>query len=175
MLKKLKEKDLVLYEKYGKITLSMLGRTKAIEVLRKHRLWETFLYEKLEFSWDEIHAVAEQLEHIQSEKLVEQLDKFLSYPSFDPHGDPIPNKKGEMTVQFKETLSQIPMGTNCKMVGVKDNSSSFLQYVGKLGLGINVDIHVVSIQEYDAMMLIQVGDQTLTISSKFSENIFVVR
>jgi DtxR family Mn-dependent transcriptional regulator len=175
MLKKLKEKDLVLYEKYGKITLSMVGRTKAIEVLRKHRLWETFLYEKLEFSWDEIHAVAEQLEHIQSEKLVEQLDKFLGYPAFDPHGDPIPNQNGEMKVQFKETLSQIPMGTNCKMVGVKDNSSSFLQYVGKLGLGINVDILVVSIQEYDAMMLIEVGDQTLTISSKFSENIFVVR
>ncbi len=175
MLKKLKEKDLVLYEKYGKITLSIVGRTKAIEVLRKHRLWETFLYEKLEFSWDEIHAVAEQLEHIQSEKLVEQLDKFLGYPAFDPHGDPIPNQNGEMKVQFKETLSQIPMGTNCKMVGVKDNSSAFLQYVGKLGLGINVDILVVSIQDYDAMMLIEVGDQTLTISSKCSENIYVVQ
>ncbi len=126
MLKKLKEKELVDYEKYGKITLTTEGRKNAIEVLRKHRLWETFLYEKFEFTWDEVHEVAEQLEHIQSAKLIDMLDKFLDYPEFDPHGDPIPNKKGEIKVHFKKTLSDVEVGNSCKMVAVKDNSSSFL-------------------------------------------------
>jgi DtxR family transcriptional regulator, Mn-dependent transcriptional regulator len=174
MLKKLKEKKLVVYEKYGKITLTAIGKNRAIDVLRKHRLWETFLYEKLEFSWDEVHEVAEQLEHIQSEKLVDKLDKFLAYPEFDPHGDPIPNKKGELKVQFKKTLSDVAVGKSCKMVAVKDNSSSFLQYVVKVGLGINNEIIVVSKQEYDAITVIEVNGVRSSVSQKFAENIFVV-
>jgi DtxR family Mn-dependent transcriptional regulator len=174
MLKKLKEKELVDYEKYGKISLSVEGRKNAIDVLRKHRLWETFLYEKLEFSWDEVHEVAEQLEHIHSEKLVDKLDKFLEYPEFDPHGDPIPNKKGELKVQFKKTLSDVAVGSSCKMVAVKDNSSSFLQYVVKVGLGINNEIVVLSKQEYDAIMVIEVNGVKSSVSQKFAENIFVV-
>ncbi len=174
MLKKLKEKELVRYEKYGKITLSATGRKNAIDVLRKHRLWETFLYEKLEFSWDEVHEVAEQLEHIQSEKLVNKLDKFLAYPKFDPHGDPIPNKKGELKVQFKKTLAVVPVDVGCKMVAVKDNSSSFLQYVVKVGLGINNEILVVSKQEYDGIIVIEVNGVRSSVSQKFAENIFVV-
>jgi DtxR family Mn-dependent transcriptional regulator len=174
MLKKLKEKELVDYEKYGKISLTAQGRKNAIDVLRKHRLWETFLYEKLEFSWDEVHEVAEQLEHIQSEKLVDKLDKFLEYPEFDPHGDPIPNKKGELKVQFKKTLSDVAVGSSCKMVAVKDNSSSFLLYVVKVGLGINSEIVVLSKQEYDAIMVIEVNGVKSSVSQKFAENIFVV-
>ncbi len=174
MLKKLKEKELVEYEKYGKISLTVEGRKNAIDVLRKHRLWETFLYEKLEFSWDEVHEVAEQLEHIHSEKLVDKLDKFLEYPEFDPHGDPIPNKKGELKVQFKKTLSDVAVGSSCKMVAVKDNSSSFLQYVVKVGLGINNEIVVLSKQEYDAIMVIEVNGVKSSVSQKFAENIFVV-
>jgi DtxR family Mn-dependent transcriptional regulator len=174
MLKKLKEKELVDYEKYGKISLTVEGRKNAIYVLRKHRLWETFLYEKLEFSWDEVHEVAEQLEHIHSEKLVDKLDKFLEYPEFDPHGDPIPNKKGELKVQFKKTLSDISVGNRCKMVAVKDNSSLFLQYVVKVGLGINNEIVVLSKQEYDAIMVIEVNGVKSSVSQKFAENIFVV-
>ena len=174
MLKKLKEKELVDYEKYGKISLTVEGRKNAIYVLRKHRLWETFLYEKLEFSWDEVHEVAEQLEHIHSEKLVDKLDKFLEYPEFDPHGDPIPNKKGELKVQFKKTLSDVAVGSSCKMVAVKDNSSSFLQYVVKVGLGINNEIVVLSKQEYDAIMVIEVNGVKSSVSQKFAENIFVV-
>lgn len=174
MLKKLKEKELVDYEKYGKISLTVEGRKNAIDVLRKHRLWETFLYEKLEFSWDEVHEVAEQLEHIHSEKLVDKLDKFLEYPEFDPHGDPIPNKKGELKVLFKKTLSDVVVGSSCKMVAVKDNSSSFLQYVVKVGLGINNEIVVLSKQEYDAIMVIEVNGVKSSVSQKFAENIFVV-
>jgi DtxR family Mn-dependent transcriptional regulator len=173
MLKKLKEKNLVDYEKYGKITLTKQGKQRAIDIVRKHRLWETFLYEKLEFSWKEVHEVAEQLEHIQSEKLIEKLDKFLGYPKLDPHGDPIPNKKGEIKILYKKTLSEISVGKSCKMVAVKDNSSAFLQYVDKLGLGINSEIKVLSKQEYDALFVIKVNGKQLTVSQKFAENIFV--
>jgi DtxR family transcriptional regulator, Mn-dependent transcriptional regulator len=174
MLKKLKEKKQIDYEKYGKITLTEDGRKNALEVLRKHRLWETFLYEKLEFTWDEVHEVAEQLEHIQSGKLVDKLEKFLNYPLFDPHGDPIPNAKGEMKAQFNKTLSQLEVGVVCKMVAVKENSVSFLQYVAKLGLSINDYIKVLNKQDYDAMMEIEWNDHKSTISQKFAENILVV-
>ena len=126
MLKKLKEKKLVHYEKYGKISLTVEGRKKAIEVVRKHRLWETFLYEKLSFTWDEVHEVAEQLEHIQSAKLVDKLDEFLRFPLYDPHGDVIPNAKGELPVYHKKTLNEEEVGHHCTMVAVKDNSASFM-------------------------------------------------
>ncbi|HOY11694.1 MAG TPA: metal-dependent transcriptional regulator [Saprospiraceae bacterium] len=174
MLKKLKEKMLVDYKKYGKINLTSEGKKIAIEIIRKHRLWETFLYQKLEFSWDEVHEVAEQLEHIQSQKLVDKLDKFLAYPEFDPHGDPIPNSKGEIKIHYKKTLSEMTPGNTCKMVAVKDNSSPFLQYVVKVGLGINNEINIISIQEYDLMMVIEVNGQQSTVSQKFAENIYVV-
>lgn len=174
MLKKLKKKELVDYEKYGKIGLTIEGRKIAIEIIRKHRLWETFLYQKLDFSWDEVHEVAEQLEHIQSAKLVSKLDKFLDYPKFDPHGDPIPDDKGEIKVQHKKTLAEISVGKSCKMVAVKENSSTFLQYVVKVGLGINNKIKVLSIQDYDLMMVIEIKGQQSSVSQKFAENIYVV-
>jgi DtxR family Mn-dependent transcriptional regulator len=174
MLKRLKEKKLIRYEKYGKITLTEKGRLLATEVLRKHRLWETFLYEKLEFTWDEVHEVAEQLEHIQSHKLVDKLDKFLQYPQFDPHGDAIPNAKGEMRAPFKKTLADMEPGKTCKMVAVKDNTAPFLQYVVQVGLGINNKIKVVSRQSYDALMEIEVNGKTSHVSKKFAENILVL-
>ncbi len=174
MLKRLKEKKMVKYEKYGKVSLAEKGRVHAIDVLRRHRLWETFLYEKLEFTWDEVHEVAEQLEHIQSNKLIDKLDKFLNYPQFDPHGDVIPNAKGEMKAPFKKTLAEIEPGKTCKMVAVKDNTTPFLQYVVKVGLGINNKIKVVSKQSYDAQMEIEVNNKRSHVSQKFAENILVV-
>lgn len=174
MLKKLKEKRLVTYKKYGKINLTAEGRKRALEVIRKHRLWETFLYDKLEFTWDEVHEVAEQLEHIQSAKLIEKLDKFLDYPEYDPHGDAIPNAKGELKVQFRKTLSQVAVGKSCKMIAVRDNSAPFLQYVVKVGLGISSKIKVVGRHAYDAMMEIEVDGKKSSVSQKFAENIFVV-
>jgi len=174
MLKKLKEKELVDYEKYGKITLTESGRKIGIEIIRRHRLWETFLYEKLEFTWDEVHEVAEQLEHIQSAKLVDKLDKFLNYPKYDPHGDPIPNMHGELKPGTKKTLAEIAAGESCKMVAVRDNSSTFLQYVVQIGLGLQQRITVVSIQEFDASMIIEVDGKQSSVSQKFAENVFVV-
>ncbi len=174
MLKKLKEKQLIGYEKYGKISLTAQGRKQAIEVLRKHRLWETFLCQKLEFTWDEVHEIAEQLEHIQSVKLVNKLDKFLDYPKFDPHGDPIPNEQGEIKVKFKKTLAQVGVGENCQMVAVKTNTAVFLQYVVEVGLGIQTAIKVIGKHEYDALMEIEVGGKKATVSQKFAENIFII-
>ena len=174
MLKKLKEKKLISYEKYGKISLTSPGKKMALDVLRKHRLWETFLYEKLDFTWDEVHEIAEQLEHIQSAKLIEKLDQYLGFPEYDPHGDVIPNAKGELKLEPRKKLAEIKVGRVCRMVAVKDNTAPFLKYVVKLGLGISSKIKVIGRQEYDAMMEIEVGNQKHSVSQKFAENIFVV-
>lgn len=174
MLKKLKEKELVSYEKYGKITLTKKGRRLAVETIRKHRLWETFLYEKLNFTWDEVHEVAEQLEHIKSPKLIAQLEKFLDFPEIDPHGDSIPNAKGEIKFIKRKTLAEIDINKTCKLVSVKDNSVSFLQYVVKLGLGLSSTIKVINRQEFDGSIEIEVNGISSSVSKKVAENLFVV-
>lgn len=174
MLKKLRQKELIQYEKYGKIHLTAQGKKIGMDILRKHRLWETFLYEKLDFTWDEVHEVAEQLEHIQSEKLVEKLDKFLGFPHFDPHGDPIPNAQGEIQLLTKRMLSDEPAGSRCRMVAVKDNSAVFLNYVMELGLGINNQIEVVSKQDFDESMEISINGRIARVSKKFAQNIYIV-
>lgn len=174
MLKKLKEKTLVSYKKYGKISLTEKGREAAVRVVRKHRLWETFLYEKLNFSWDEVHEVAEQLEHIKSKKLIEELERFLDFPEIDPHGDPIPNAEGEIKFIERKMLSEVPVGEVCKLVTVKDNSSSFLQYAEKVGLALRSKIKIIERYEFDGSMEIEVDGKTSTVSQKFAENLFVI-
>lgn len=174
MLKKLKEKKLIVYEKYGKISLTVSGKKQAVEIVRKHRLWETLLYEKFEFTWDEVHEVAEQLEHIHSPKLIEKLDKFLNYPEFDPHGDAIPNANGELKIQARKTLFQVAVGKTCKLIAVKDNSASFLQYVVKVGLGLSSKIKVTSRQEFDGTMEIEINGKKSSVSQKFAENLYVI-
>lgn len=173
MLKKLKEKKLVNYQKYGKITLTENGRKSGIEIIRKHRLWETFLCEKLEFSWDEVHEIAEQLEHIRSGKLVNRLDRFLDYPKFDPHGDPIPNEKGEIEFRQRKLLSELKVGDTCSLMAVKDNDPDFLKYVDKLGLSIGAAIEVMGIENYDNSMQILVNNSQFNISEKVAENLYV--
>ena len=174
MLKKLKEKKLIDYEKYGKITLTASGRKSAVEVLRKHRLWETFLFEKLDFTWDEVHEVAEQLEHIQSAKLIDGLDKFLDYPSVDPHGDPIPRANGEMPVTARAMLSEMEVGSTCRVAAVKDSSTVFLQYLKQLSVSIGTKIKVLDKIPYDGSMSILIGkDIKATVSQKFAESLLV--
>ena len=174
MLKKLKEKGWVDYEKYGKIFLTTAGKKIAVEILRKHRLWETFLYEKLSFTWDEVHEVAEQLEHIQSVKLIDKIDEMLSFPEFDPHGEIIPNRNGEFKIHFKKTLNEITVGESCTMVSVNDNTTTFLQYVVKVGLGLNNTIKIVSKQSFDDTIEIEVNGIVSNVSQRFAKNIFVV-
>lgn len=173
MLKKLKTKELVDFEKYGKISLTNKGNNIALKIIRKHRLWETFLFEKLDFTWDEVHEVAEQLEHIQSEKLINQLDKFLKYPKKDPHGDFIPNDKGELKISFSKTLLNIEIGDECKMIGVKDDSPKFLQYVEDVGLGISQHLKVIYKQVFDNLIHIEVNGVKSTVSEKFADCIYV--
>jgi DtxR family Mn-dependent transcriptional regulator len=174
MLKKLKEKKLIHYERYGKSSLTATGRKLAIEVVRKHRLWETFLYEKLGFTWDEVHEVAEQLEHIQSQKLIDRLDKLLDYPVVDPHGDPIPAANGEMKSISRKTLNEEEIGHRCKMVGVKDNSAAFLQYVDKVGLRMHNHLRIIARQSYDELIEIEVDGKVSSVSPRFAENIIIV-
>ncbi len=174
MLKKLRDKKLVNYEKYGKIHLTAQARKSALGVIRRHRLWETFLYEKLEFTWDEVHEVAEQLEHIRSSKLIEKLDKFLNYPRFDPHGDAIPNAKGEIEKVARRTLAEAGIGEKCKIVAVRDNSATFLQYAMKVGLGLSSEIKVIAKQDFDGSLEIEVRRKRSVVSQKFAENVFVL-
>ena len=173
MLKKLKSKGYIQYEKYGKVFLAEKGRSLAIHVIRKHRLWETFLHDKLGFSWDEVHEVAEQLEHIHSEKLIEMLDSFLGFPKVDPHGDPIPDKNGVFAFIPKKRLCDVEIGQKCKMISVKDNSTSFLHFVDDLGLGVDKIIEVKSKQEFDSSLEILIDNKLNRVSMKFAQNIFV--
>ena len=174
MLKKMRSKELVSYEKYGKITLTDKGKKGGVEVIRKHRLWETFLVEKLRFSWDEVHEIAEQLEHIQSAKLVERIDEFLDYPRFDPHGDAIPDKNGEILIPFRKLLNEVAAETSCRVVGVKENSVEFLQYAERIGTVIGGQIDVVRREDYDGLTVVRTSNGEATVSDKFTSNVYVV-
>ncbi len=174
MLKKLAEKKLISYKRYGKSSLSPSGKKIAIDIVRKHRLWETFLYKKLSFTWDEVHEVAEQLEHIQHSKLIDRLDEFLNFPQFDPHGDTIPTAAGVLKMSVKKTLDQEIIGHKCTMVGVKNNTAAFLQYVDKVGLSINHNLKIISHQAYDDSFEIEVTNKRINVSRKFAENIVIV-
>ncbi|MCF3109531.1 metal-dependent transcriptional regulator [Niabella sp. CC-SYL272] len=173
MLKRLKEKEYVSYKKYGKISLTRSGKDIAMFVMRKHRLWETFLCEVLEFSWDEVHEVAEQLEHIQSDKLTERLDKFLNYPDYDPHGDPIPKPNGKMPSRATTLLSSVAVQQSCTVAAVKDTSPVFLQYLEQLSIGIGTKIKVLEKISFDGSMTLLVEKDKLTVSEKFANSLLV--
>jgi DtxR family Mn-dependent transcriptional regulator len=142
-------------------------------IVRKHRLWEVFLVEKLNFSWDEVHEIAEELEHIQSEKLINKLDEFLDFPTFDPHGDPIPDKNGSVKKMDKLLLSEAKIGQDYQCVGVKDTSVSFLQFLDKQKISLGSKIKIISKEDFDASQTIQLNTRTLVISNKIAENIFI--
>jgi DtxR family Mn-dependent transcriptional regulator len=173
MLKKLKTKKLVDYKKYGRITITSPGRKHAIEVIRKHRLWETFLFEKLHFSWDEVHEVAEQLEHIQSKKLIDELDRLLGFPSVDPHGEPIPSSKGELKVKPRITLAEAALKTTHIVMGVNDDHAEFLQYVDKVGCKIGAKIKVIQRHAFDDSHELEINGKRALVTAKFAQQIFV--
>ncbi len=173
MLKKLAEKELVSYQKYQGVTLTEKGFHSAKMIVRKHRLWEVFLVDKLNFSWDEVHEIAEELEHIKSEKLINKLDEFLGFPSFDPHGDPIPNAKGELVKIDKFLLSEAILNTDYVCVGVKNSSVEFLQYLDKQNISLGSTIKVISREEFDSSLTIILNSNTISISNKIAENLFI--
>jgi DtxR family transcriptional regulator, Mn-dependent transcriptional regulator len=173
MLKKLAEKKLVDYKKYHGVSLTKEGKIAAANVVRKHRLWELFLVEKLKFSWDEVHDIAEQLEHIKSEKLIDELNAFLEFPTHDPHGDPIPDKEGNIQKYQKIFLSQVNQGVNCSCVGLKDSSDNFLKYLDKNNIAIGTEIQIINKEPFDESIIIKINDSDLTISKNVANNIYV--
>lgn len=173
MVKRLGEKGLVDYRKYQGVHLTEAGIRQALKVIRRHRLWEVFLLEKLDFSWDEVHEVAEQLEHIESDKLVDRLDALLNYPDFDPHGDPIPDKDGRFKTRRKVLLSKLPVGSRGICVGVKDSSSPFLKFLDKHHIELGIPIEVLDREPYDDSMQIRVGNRELQVSHQIASNLFI--
>nr|WP_314896597.1 metal-dependent transcriptional regulator [uncultured Flavobacterium sp.] len=173
MLKKLAEKDLVNYVKYQGVSLTDKGTLSAKMIVRKHRLWEVFLVDKLDFSWDEVHDIAEQLEHIKSEKLINKLDDFLGNPTEDPHGDPIPNAKGQIIKTEKQLLSELTVDQTGICVGVKDSSADFLKYLDKQGIALGSKIEIISKESFDLSLKIKVDSKEMTISNKIAGNLFM--
>jgi DtxR family Mn-dependent transcriptional regulator len=175
MLKKLSAKKLVNYQKYQGVSLSPKGEKAALNIIRKHRLWEIFLVEKFNFTWDEVHDVAEQLEHIQSEKLIDELDKFLNFPKADPHGDPIPDARGKIHLQKSKPLSTFKTGDVCVITGVVDHSPAFLRYLDKQGFVLGNEIKIKDIVDFDRSLQITVNKRaSFFISNDVAKNILVI-
>lgn len=173
MVQKLAEKELVSYKKYQGVSLTEKGKKAAVNIIRKHRLWEVFLVEKLHFSWDEVHDIAEQLEHIKSEQLTNRLDEFLNFPTEDPHGDPIPNKNGEIPKLTRQLLADAPLQKNLICVGVKDSSSSFLQYLNKQNISLGTTLQITEKEEFDKSLKLVIDNEEMTVSHMVANNIFV--
>jgi len=175
MLKKLQDKKLITYDKVQGARLLPIGEAAALDIIRKHRLWEVFLVEKLKYGWDEVHDIAEQLEHIHDEQLAKKLDDFLGNPAFDPHGDPIPAHNGRMPVYANKRLSDIDIQKNCKVGSVRDTSTPFLKYLKQLNVGLGSAITVMEKMEFDQSMVISIdGGEPKTVSSKMTDNIMVI-
>ena len=174
MLKRLSEKNLIDYEKYKGVQLTEEGNRMATALIRKHRLWEVFLVDKLGFAWDEVHELAEQLEHVQGDDLVGRLDAFLGKPKYDPHGDPIPDAQGRWTFRNQALLADMLPGTKGVVTGVQDHSTAFLQYLGQLGLTLGARVELLERIPYDQSVRIRTGEAgEYTLSEKVSKNLFV--
>jgi len=174
MLKKLVDKKLLQYEKSKGVKLTHAGQNVAISIVRKHRLWEAFLLEKLGYGWDEVHDIAEQLEHVYHPELADRLDKYLGFPKYDPHGDPIPKANGESAVSYKTLLAEIEENKQCRVVAVKDTSTPFLQYLRKLNIGIGTSISVIEKIPFDGSLTISINNELQqTVSRLFADNLLV--
>ena len=166
MMKKLSEKKLVFYESYKPIKLTSKGKKEAALILRKHRLTEMFLVEKMDFGWEEVHNIAEQIEHIQSEKLFEKMDELLGFPKFDPHGEPIPDKKGVIKDYKKIKLSECKIGANVQLVGLDDSSNEFIHFLNERKISLGDSFRIEKIEKFDGSMNIIKSDGELQTLSK---------
>ncbi|NNE27482.1 MAG: metal-dependent transcriptional regulator [Saprospiraceae bacterium] len=174
MLKRLSDKDYFHYEKYKGVYLTSKGIQMATQLVRKHRLWEVFLAKKLDFSWEEVHDIAEQLEHIKSDTLIEKLDAFLGHPKYDPHGDPIPNAEGKFTLRNQFGLSTLSKGEKGIVVGVKEHDKDFLQYLNQLEIGLGTEVEVIDVVDFDHSIKLKINNQEATsLSYKVTKNIYI--
>jgi len=175
MLKKMSDKSMISYQKYKGVSLTEVGQKTALKIIRKHRLWEVFLFDKLNFSWDEVHEIAEQLEHIHSDKLTQELDRFLDYPQHDPHGDPIPNRAGFIQYSEKILLATLQVGETARFVGVKDSTAVFLQYLDKRNIALGDLLTISFIEAFDQSMHVLINDSNHILSKQTINNIYVLK
>lgn len=173
MIKRLADKDLVHYKKYQGVSLTKMGQKIAVEIVRKHRLWEVFLVNKLDYNWDEVHELAEQLEHIKSDTLTDKLEAFLEFPTHDPHGDPIPDKEGNIEHHKNTMLSSVETGKSCVVIGIKDSSDPFLKFLDKLRIQLGSTLKVISKESFDNSMFVETATGSISISNQISKNLFV--
>jgi DtxR family Mn-dependent transcriptional regulator len=174
MLKRLKEKKLLNYQPYYGVKLNTEGKKLALNIIRKHRLWEFFLVEKLKFKWEEVHAIAEELEHVSSQELVERLDDFLGNPRFDPHGDPIPDQSLKMQSLNQISLNELKENTLAIVTGVGDQASGLLELLSKKKIIIGTQLEIKQRNNYDASIEIKIGNRSLiTLSEQIAKKIFV--
>ena len=174
MLKRLSDKKLIAYEKYKGVKLRKEGKEIAIGLIRSHRLWEVFLVDKLNFSWDQVHDIAEELEHVRTPHLISSLEEFLGYPTHDPHGDPIPDADGNIQNHGSVSLNELQAGEKGVVVGVNEQSPEFLQYLDKIPLSIGARIEVLELNDYDNSRSVKLdGDKQLFFSEKVCENLLI--
>lgn len=174
MLKKLKEQKLLLYERYKGFKLSNEGKKAAIQVIRKHRLWEYFLVKKLDFGWDEVHEIAEELEHISSKKLVDRLDAFLGYPDTDPHGDPIPDSQGRFNVLRQCSLSELALNKVVEVSGITSQTTEMLELLQYNHIELGTCLEVRKRFPFDDSLEVKISNRPpVTISARAAKNILV--
>ncbi|MBC7828600.1 MAG: metal-dependent transcriptional regulator [Chitinophagaceae bacterium] len=175
MLKKLKTQKLLLYEKYQGFKLSNEGKKVALQIVRKHRLWEFFLVEKLHFGWEEVHDMAEELEHISSKKLIDRLDEFLGFPKNDPHGDPIPDSSGKLAMKQHISLLDIPLNTLAEVSNISDQSIEMLELLKHKSIAIGTKLEVKRKFAFDNSLELKIKNQSaITISESVAKNVFVI-
>lgn len=173
MLKKLADKALINYMPYQGVTLTAAGEKIAVNIIRKHRLWEYFLVEKLDFKWDQVHEMAEEMEHISSNELIDRLDQFMGYPKYDPHGDPIPDRNGQFKTYDLKPVSNGAVYESGVICGVRDHSAVFLQYLEKQELTIGKKISIEEIIEFDHSMVLIMEDKKIQISREVANNLLI--
>jgi DtxR family transcriptional regulator, Mn-dependent transcriptional regulator len=173
MMKKLKNRRLVNYQPYQGFRLTPEGKKVALSIIRRHRLWEFFLAEKLKFNWDEVHEVAEQLEHVSNKKLIDKLDEYLAFPKFDPHGDPIPDTNGKMETGRQINLSELPINKPAKVCFIANQSELLLEHLNEKKINIGVSIVLKRKFSFDDSLEIKLDNKLLTISGQLAKNIFV--
>lgn len=175
MIQRMHKKGLLSYQKYQGVNISYVGKEHVMQVLRRRRLWEVFLVKKLNFSWDEIQDMVEELEHIQSHALMQQLDQYLDHPTHSPHGEPIPDMRGEMKTEVQVTLSEFTIGQKGVLLAVKDDTAAFLQYLNKRGIYLGATIEVLENIPFDQSLDVRVdGEKLINIPLKASDNLLMV-
>lgn len=173
MLKKLHSKKLLHYKPYHGFSLSADGRKAALFIVRRHRLWEAFLAEKLQFSWDEVHEVAEELEHVNHKKLIERLDAFLGYPQFDPHGDPIPDGKGKIKHLDAKPINELPVGFTGTITMVSLQTKELLEELAQRQLQVGSVVELLSRSRFDGSMMLKVAKKEILITKEMASHLLV--